>query len=90
MEIILLDGARLCRREEAMELLDRALALPNWWGRNLDALYDCLTGMGRPTRLVLRRRRAMEATPFGSRLLRVLRDAAQDTPWLELVDEETA
>lgn len=84
MEIIRLDGSRLCGREEAMELLGRALALPEWWGRNLDALYDCLTDLGRPVRLEVSRREAMVETAFGRRLLRVLEDAAAELPWLEL------
>lgn len=84
METIRLDGARLCSREEAMELLGRALCLPEWWGRNLDALYDCLTDLGRPVRLEVSNREAVEGTPFGRRLLRVLEDAAGEIPWLEL------
>ena len=84
METIRLDGARLGDREEAMELLGQALTLPEWWGRNLDALYDCLTDLGRPVRLEVFRRETMVETPFGRRLLRVLRDAAEELPWLEL------
>lgn len=61
-----------------------ALALPEWWGQNLDALYDCLTDLGGPVRLEVFRREAMMETPFGRRLLRVLRDAAEELPWLEL------
>ena len=88
METIRLDGTRLCRREEAMELLGQALALPEWWGRNLDALHDCLTELGRPVLLELHDRQAMEASPFGQRLLRVLEDSAAETPCLELIPEQ--
>ncbi len=84
MEIIRLDGARLQSRGEAMELLGRSLALPEWWGRNLDALYDCLTDLGRPVRLEISHREAMGETPFGRRLLRVLEDAAGEVPGFEL------
>lgn len=87
MDTVTLNGARLCRREEAMELLGRALALPDWWGRNLDALYDCLTGPGPAVRLVVQDRAAMEAAPFGRLLLRVLEDAAADSPCFELGEE---
>ena len=87
METIRLDGDRLCRREEAMELLGQALELPAWWGRNLDALHDCLTQPGPGARLVLEGRREMEAVPFGRLLLRVLEDAAAENPHLELVSE---
>ena len=84
-EIIRLDGAGLCRREEACESLGEALALPKWWGRNLDALYDCLTGeLGRPVRLELSGLEAMEATDFGRLLLRVLEDAAAASSCFEL------
>ena len=87
METIRLDGAMLCRREEAFEPLGRALELPEWWGRNLDALYDCLTGgLGRPVRLELTGREAMEATDFGRLLLRVLEDAAAGSSCFELED----
>ena len=87
-ETIRLDGAGLCRREEALALLGRALALPEWWGRNLDALYDCLTGgLGRPVRLELSGQEAMEATDFGRRLRRVLEDAAAVSPRFELAVE---
>ena len=80
METIRLDGAQLQNRKEAMELLGQALALPKWWGRNLDALYDCLTDLGRPVRLEISRREAMEVSAFGRRLLQVLEDAAAEPP----------
>ena len=88
METIRLDGSGLCRRKEALALLGRALELPEWWGRNLDALYDCLTGgLGRPVRLELTGREAMEATDFGRRLRRVLEDAAAASSCFELAVE---
>lgn len=88
MEIIYLDAARLSSRTQALELLGRTLALPEWWGRNLDALYDCLTDLDRPVRLTLDNREAMADTPFGRKLMRVLEDAARENPRLELVPAE--
>ena len=88
METIRLAGSGLCRREEALELLGRTLELPEWWGRNLDALYDCLTGgLGRPVRLELSGREALVATDFGRRLRRVLEDAAACGSRFELAEE---
>lgn len=84
METVRLSGALLRRRETAMELLGEALELPDWWGRNLDALYDCLTQPGCAARLVVEGRRDVEETAFGRRLLRVLKDAAEENPHLEL------
>ncbi len=33
--------------------LQEQLALPAWYGHNLDALYDCLTELGEDTHLIL-------------------------------------
>ena len=84
MKTVRLNGTQLTNRQEALELLGQALDLPEWWGKNLDALYDCLTDLGRPVRLEVFRRETMVETPFGRRLLRVLKDAAEELPWLEL------
>ncbi len=89
MRRIELDGACLTRRGQAMEYLDRRLELPEWWGRNLDALHDCLTEPGEPTALVLTHQAEMEGTIFGRRLLRVLEDAAAENPFLQLEEDGT-
>ena len=86
MERIVLDGVLLAERTQAMALLEQALSLPCWWGKNLDALYDCLTGLGRPVCLEVRNLAALRAAPFGRRLLLVLQDAAADSRWLDLAD----
>ncbi len=82
MDGIRLDGASLAQREEAMECLGKALRLPEWWGRNLDALHDCLSEVR--GRLVLEHPERLQETPFGRRLLRVLEDAARENPGLAL------
>ena len=86
MRTILLDGGRLARRGAAMDILTLALDLPEEWGRNLDALHDCLTEVGQPTRMELTDREALERTVFGQRLLRVLEDAAWENPYIELAE----
>lgn len=43
MREIFLDGIYLCEEEKAHEYLKDKLDLPEYYGRNLDALYDCLT-----------------------------------------------
>ena len=85
MKTIVLDGAVLARRQTALALLDRALPLPPWWGRNLDALCDCLTPPPQPLCLVVYHTTALRATPFGQRLLWVLQDAAAPALRLRLL-----
>ena len=36
-------------REEVHSYLKEKFAFPEYYGKNLDALYDCLTDIGRPT-----------------------------------------
>lgn len=43
---IYLDVRQLKERTEAHEYLKEQLDLPDYYGGNLDALYDCLTELG--------------------------------------------
>jgi len=43
MQIICLDFREIESREELHDFLERNLELPEYYGRNLDALYDVLT-----------------------------------------------
>lgn len=43
MKVCVLDGWEIGDRETLHDVLGAALGLPEWYGRNLDALYDCLT-----------------------------------------------
>ncbi|MGI8458691.1 MAG: barstar family protein [Propionibacteriaceae bacterium] len=67
---------------QAYDEIARALALPGWFGANLDALWDCLTDLRTPTALLWRRWDALEnAHPLDSgRLLEVLRDRTAQAP----------
>ena len=84
MGFVTLDGAACSRRETAMPALEAALGLPGWWGRNLDALCDCLWEAGEVTVLV-KNRRAMTATPFGRALWQALTETAGENPRLRVI-----
>lgn len=43
MRTIFLRAGFLCEEELAHEYLQEELELPEYYGKNLDALYDCLT-----------------------------------------------
>lgn len=40
-----LDGAELVTKRHALDGIAAALSFPEWSGRNLDALHDCLTDL---------------------------------------------
>lgn len=84
MELII-DGSALPEAAAVHDLFARALGLPEWYGRNLDALYDVLTERGEPLRLLVRNREAL--AEYAEDLLRTLAEAAAENPALELVYE---
>lgn len=79
-----LDGRQMTDRAALHSHLKERLALPDYYGRNLDALYDLLTERGEETAIVLRNQQEMEAAlgPYAHSLRRVLEDAAERNPAL--------
>ena len=82
MKKIVIDGAAISSMMELHALLKAELSFPEWYGNNLDALYDCLTDLHEEASLTLLRpeelSRALDtAYP---RLLRLLSDAAEENP----------
>ena len=86
MTHIVLDGSVLRDRETLHALLAERLSLPEYYGRNLDALHDCLTAC-REVTVVLRNAEAMTAAlgGYGEAVLRVFRDAAAENPGFDFV-----
>lgn len=86
MRIAVLDGDAISTREELHDALARELALPAWYGRNLDALYDCLTDLGEETVLRVTHQAALaeKLGPAAQGLFQVLKDAEMENPWLRV------
>ena len=42
----ILDGKKMVSREETHAYLKETFGFPEYYGKNLDALHDCLTEMG--------------------------------------------
>ena len=51
MQTILLDGRQYSDGHALHQALKRLLALPDYYGMNADALYDCLTERRKPVRI---------------------------------------
>ena len=65
--------------------LQYMLGLPPYYGRNLDALHDVLGEIGEQTCIVLAGEPASEEmAAYLPRLARVLEDAAQENPALQI------
>lgn len=90
MAEIALDGLELQSIEEVHDRFGQALDLPEWYGRNLDALFDCLTEINRPVTVRLFHKEALKERlgRRGRALIRLLRRAAEENPHLTLFEEE--
>ena len=88
MKEIRLEESRLQDKKEAHEYLKEALCFPDHYGRNLDALYDCLTEL-KPCRITFTfSEKPTESGGYPEKILRVLKEAAKDNSNLELVIEK--
>ncbi len=82
MNEITINCAKIGTMAEMHEILARELNFPGWYGRNLDALHDCLTAISGETRLNFLH---FPSLPFpAAGLLRVLRDSENENPNLEI------
>lgn len=68
-------------RAEALDAIGRALRFPDYYGRNLDALWDCLTDLDAPTALVWSgwEAIAVHAADDWARIVRVLDQRVRET-----------
>ena len=78
-----LDGARILSAEQLHAELKRQLSLPEWYGGNLDALYDCLMTM-EDTELVLVN---WPAVGYLQHAAQVMHDAAAENEKMKITIE---
>jgi len=80
MKQVILDGTKIISREQLHNVLQQCLSLPEWYGRNLDALFDCLTDLNEPICMVLQGRLALRVhlSRYAETLERVLQRAEQE------------
>ena len=87
----LIDGAVIETREQLHDALSKQLSLPEYYGRNLDALFDCLTDLREDTVLCLTHADELFAHlgVYADVFQTVLRDASAENPRLrfELAEE---
>ena len=86
MRKITLDIEKMRSLPMLHKYLHTALALPEYYGANLDALYDCLTEIAESTELVVPKKVADEAYLgwYGQQFLQMLEDAAAANEALQI------
>ena len=73
-------------RKELHDLLSRELQLPEWYGRNLDALWDCLTDLCEETEVEIWGVETFEEEmgDYVRRLVQLMKDAAEENACLHV------
>ena len=77
----ILNGAAIRDRRELHEALAAGLELPEWYGRSLDALYDCLTDLSVPTTIHVEH---WPQEDYLQRALTVIQDAAEENELIQV------
>ena len=87
---VYLDGRALDSREALHQALSALLAFPAYYGKNLDALHDCLTDLSDPVHLTVLHAQALEDAlgAYCRSFHRVLSDSAQANKHFTLTWEE--
>ena len=85
----ILDGLSIENRSQLHDVLQAQLALPEYYGRNLDALYDCLTEPREDTEIVLKHMDTLRENLgfYANTLQIVLRRAAEENEHLTVLLE---
>lgn len=81
MKEIILDGNILSEKETAHDYVKQMLELPEYYGNNLDALYDCLTEL---QDVVIKVRATKQENIYFQRMIGVLEAAAEDNEGMEV------
>ena len=84
MEEKIIDCARIYSREDLHAVFREALTFPEWYGNNLDALYDCLTEISGKVRLLDWETAEARLGDYGKKAKKVIAAAALRNTDLDL------
>ena len=81
---IVLNCDNLAQRKQAHQYLAHMLDFPDYYGKNLDALFDCLTELGDCTVILEGGADLSRNGGYGAKVLKVLEEASLANPRLKL------
>ena len=81
---VVLNCENLAQRKQAHQYLAHILDFPDYYGKNLDALFDCLTELGDCTLILEGGADLSRNGGYGAKVLKVLEEAALSNPRLKL------
>ena len=89
MKIVILDAKKMLEKEKMYEYFAKKFDLPEYYGRNLDALFDCLCEINEPTLIKLKNEDTLQGDTKES-LIRLFHDVCNENEMVkfELVKDE--
>lgn len=93
MKSVTLNCKHMTSREALHDYLEKKLHLPDYYGRNLDALFDCLTDIGEPTTINIKNRSMIDESvaQYIDILFTVFANACEENENLKInIIDETA
>ena len=89
MKIVILDAKKMLEKEKMHEYFAKKFDFPEYYGKNLDALFDCLCEINEPTLIKLKNEKFLDDSAKES-LIRLFRDVCNENELVkfELVKDE--
>ena len=89
MNSVILDAKKMLKKEKMHEYFVKKFDLPEYYGKNLDALFDCLCEINEPTLIKLKNESALDDGTKES-LIQLFHDVCNENEMVkfELVKDE--
>lgn len=83
---VILDGLMIHTKDDLHNTFAQAMAFPEWYGRNLDALHDCLTDIHEDSQIIIYNYPQLEEHLgiYTQGLRAVLRRAEESNPFIHV------
>ena len=90
MITIRLDGAQMTSKKVAHEYLKKKLMLPDYYGENLDALWDCLSTDFSPKRIIFVNPEQMHEnlSDYGDSILKLFAEIAEQNKATKVIFQQ--
>jgi len=75
-----IDCIQMTDRASAHEYLAKVFSFPEWYGKNLDALFDLMCDMGESAVIIENADALSSLGGYGEALLSTIKDAAKENP----------
>ena len=77
MKSVILDAKKMLEKDNMHEYFAKKFDLPEYYGKNLDALFDCLCEINEPTLIKLKNENALDSATKES-LIQLFRDVCSE------------